>query len=180
MRDAIKKKVLMNLLESEAASGLTTVIAEIENELLVAAEPVDAAMGTGIIGEIPDVERRKEAIQDILKAIATDSVRDVWTEQYLPVLVDNPEKAENHVGKDAETWEAQIEAWAEAWRENGAEGSDRELAEIHVREVFGVDLDTFETRVVEFDSSEEAERLFASNFRAVRDVLDAAAEEVGK
>jgi len=180
MRDAIKKKVLMNLLESEAASGLTTVIAEIENELLVAAEPVDTAMGTGIIGEIPDVEDRKAAIQDILKAIATDSVRDVWTDQFLPVLVDNPDKAEKHVGKDADAWQSQLETWADSYREQGAEGGDRALAEHHVRDVFGVELETFEERVVQFDSSEEAERLFASNFRAVRDVLDAAAEEVGE
>lgn len=180
MKNALKKKVLMNLLDSDAAHGLCTVIAEVEHELLEAAEPVDAAMGSGHIDQIPTVEARTEAIRQVLEAIATDSVRDVWEEEYLPVLVDNPEKARKHVGKGSEEWDRQLESWANGWRDRGADGSDRALAEHHVRDVFGVDLETFERRIVGFDAGEEAERLFASNFRAVRDVLDAAAEEVGE
>ncbi len=176
----MKKKVLMSLLDSKAAHSLTSVLAEIEHELLTSAKEVDDALGGERIDRVPGVDARKEALRAVLQAIATDSVRDVWTDEMLPELVENPGRAESYVGMDADKWEEQMGRWADSYRDAGAEGSDRVLADHHVRDVFGVGLDTFERRIVEFSENEEAERLVAANFRAVRDVLDAAAEEVGE
>ena len=46
----------------------------------------------------------------------------------------------------------------------------------HVQQTFGVDLETFEERVVNWSSGEEAERIFAGNFRAVRRSMERVTE----
>lgn len=175
----MKRKLLSKLLNSDAAMNLTGVLATVENELLTSAKAVDDALETGRIDTVPEVEDRREALLSLLQAIATDSMQDVWVAEQLSEFVDDPDAAERHVGVDAETWDQRKTAWAEMWRDAGAEGSDDALAAHHVQETFGCDLTTFEDRVVGFDSSREAERLFAANFRAVKDVLDAAADQVG-
>lgn len=175
----MKRKVLSSLLDSSAATNLTGVIAEVEHELLSAAQPLDEALDGDRIDHVPEPEERAEALRGLLEALTTGSMKDVWADEILPELVDSPEAARRHIGIDETTWQSRKATWAERWRAAGAEGSDEALAAHHVRDAFGVDLETFEERVVGFEDGKEAERLFAANFRAVRDVLRDAAEEVG-
>lgn len=182
MGDGMKKRMLSKLMDSDAATNLTGIIAEVENELLHAAKPLDDELGTGHIDRVPAVEERRDALKALLEAVATDSMKEVWVVEILPEIVENPDKAEQYVGMGAESeaWEAKQAKWADGWRSRGAEGSDRALAEHHVPDTFGTDLETFEDRVVGFEPGEEAERLFAANFRAVKRVLEDAAGEVGE
>lgn len=172
-RQAIAKK----LLGTEAFDKLTAVIAQVENELLQAAIRLEEATGERRIGDPPSVDARKEALKGLIEAIVTDSFEDVWLEEVAPTFVDKPEKVEQYLGMDADAWESQIERWGETYRNAGAEGSDRALADAHVQDQFGVDLAEFEQRVIEFNPGAEAERLFAANFRAVRQTIDRVAEE---
>jgi hypothetical protein len=134
------------------------------------------AHGVETLGELPTVEERKHALKRLIESLVTDSVDDVWLEQIGPVLLDDPEKAESYLGMSDDKWADQIQRWAEFYRENGADGDDRALAEHHVERTFGVDLETFEDRVVNWECGEEAERIFAGNFRAVRRSMEEVTE----
>lgn len=173
-----KRKVINRLMESGPGDQLTGILARVEHELLSAAVEMENAQGVETLqGDLPTVEERQQALKALLRALINDDFQAVWLEEVAPDLLDNPERAEQYVGMDADEWREQIQAWGEKYREAGASGSDGALAEHHVRDVFGVDIATFERRVVEFDRGEEAEKLFAGNFRAVRDSMRAVAEE---
>lgn len=174
----MKKKVLGSLLDSGAVENLTLVIAEAEHELLTAARRLEDAQGLDVLtGDPAPVDARQAALKNLLKALVGDSFGETWMEEVGSELLDEPDRAAQYLGTDGDEWDAQVARWAEFYRDAGATGDDRALAEHHVRETFGVDLDTFERRVVEFDKGAEAERLFAGNFRAVVAVIDAAAEQ---
>ena len=176
MMDGMKQRMMNQLLDSGMTENLTEVLASAENELLTTAKRMEEAHGTETLGELPTVEERQAALKRLIEALVTDSVDDVWMEQIAPALLENPEKAEGYLGMETEDWEAQIQRWAEFYRSKGASGDDRELAEHHVQQTFGVDLETFEERVVDWSSGEEAERIFAGNFRAVRNSMEQVTE----
>jgi hypothetical protein len=176
MMDGMKQRMMKQLLDSGMTENLTEVLASAENELLTTAKRMEEAHGTETLGELPTVEERQAALKRLIEALVTDSVDDVWMEQIAPALLDEPEKARSYLAMDESEWADQIERWAEFYRENGAEGDDRALAEHHVQQTFGVDLETVEERVVDWSSGEEAERIFAGNFRAVRRSMERVTE----
>ena len=173
----MKKRMMNELLGSSVSDSLTRVLAEAEHELLTTAKRMEEAHGTDTLGDLPTVDDRQAALQGLIEALVTDSVDDVWLDQVAPALLDAPEKAESYLGMADDEWADQIVKWAEFYRDQGAEGSDRALAEHHVQRTFGVDLDTFEDRVVNWERGEEAERIFAGNFRAVRRSMETVTEE---
>lgn len=172
----MKKRMMNELLGSSVSNSLTRVLAEAENELLTAAKAMEKAHGTETLGELPTVDERQAALQQLIEALVTDSVDEVWMQQVAPALLDEAERAEGYLAMDEEDWSDQIQRWAEGYRQNGADGDDRELAEHHVQSTFGVDLGTFEERVVNWSRGEEAERIFAGNFRAVRRSMERVTE----
>ncbi|GAB7012029.1 hypothetical protein [Halolamina salina] len=173
----MKQRMMNQLLDSGMTENLTSVLARAEHELLTTAKRMEEAHGTETLGDLPTVEERQAALKRLIEALVTDSVDEVWIEQVAPALLDDPEKAESYLAMDDDEWADQIERWAEFYRENGAEGNDRVLAEHHVKRTFGVDLETFEDRVVNWERGEEAERIFAGNFRAVRRSMEEVTEE---
>lgn len=177
MNGVMKKKVLGSLLDSGAVSNLTLVMAQAEHELLTAAHRLDTAadLGTGI-SEPVAVKDRQGALKALLEALVSDSFEDVWMDEVGCEILDEPDRARQYLGIGADEFDAQITRWADSYRDAGAAGGDLELAEHHVRETFGVSLDTFADRVAGFDRGAEAERLFAGNFRTVRAVIDAATD----
>jgi len=172
----MKQRMMNQLLDSGMTENLTSVLARAEHELLTTAKRMEEAHGTETLGDLPTVEDRQAALKRLIEALVTDSVDDVWMEQIAPALLDEPEKARGYLGMSDDEWESQIGGWAEFYRENGADGDDRTLAEHHVQQQFGVDLDTFEDRVVNWSRGEEAERIFAGNFRAVRRSMERVTE----
>ena len=177
MMGGMKQRMMNQLLDSGMTENLTSVLARAEHELLTTAKRMEDAHGTDTLGDLPTVEERQAALKRLIEALVTDSVEEVWLEQVGPALLDDPEKAEAYLGMDTDEWTEQIEDWAEFYRGKGAEGSDRALAEHHIQRTFGVNLDTFEDRVVNWDRGEEAERIFAGNFRAVRNAMEEVTEE---
>lgn len=172
----MKQRMMNQLLDSGMTENLTSVLARAEHELLTTAKRMEEAHGTETLGALPTVEERQHALKRLIEALVTDSVDDVWMEQIAPALLENPGKVESYLAMDDEEWEAQVERWAAFYRENGAEGDDHNLAEHHVQQTFGVDLQTFEERVVNWSRGEEAERIFAGNFRAVRRSMERVTE----
>ena len=172
----MKQRMMNQLLDSGMTENLTSVLARAEHELLTTAKRMEEAHGTETLGDLPTVEERQAALKRLIEALVTDSVDKVWIEQVAPALLDDPEKAESYLGMTDNEWTEQIENWAEFYRGKGAEGSDRALAEHHVERTFGVDLETFEDRVVNWERGEEAERIFAGNFRAVRRSMEQVTE----
>lgn len=176
MMGGMKQRMMNQLLDSGMTENLTSVLARAEHELLTTAKRMEDAHGTETLGDLPTVEERQAALKRLIEALVTDSVDEVWIEQVAPALLDDPEKAESYLGMGEEEWADQMERWAEFYRENGADGDDRALAEHHVESTFGVDLETFEDRVVNWERGEEAERIFAGNFRAVRRSMEQVTE----
>lgn len=177
MMGGMKERMMNQLLDSGMTENLTSVLARAENELLTTAKRMEQAHGTETLGELPSIEERQAALKRLIEALVTDSVDEVWIEQVAPALLNDPDGAASYLGMNADEWEAQIGDWAEFYRENGAVGDDRELAGHHVQRTFGVSLDTFEERVVEWNRGEAAERIFAGNFRAVRRSMEQVTEE---
>ncbi len=177
MMNGMKKRMMNQLLDSGMTEHLTSVLARAEHELLTTAKRMEEAHGTETLGDLPTVEERQAALKRLIEALVTDSVDEVWIEQIAPALLDAPEKAAGYLGMSEDEWADQMERWAETYRENGATGDDRALAEHHVQSTFGVDLDTFEDRVVNWERGAEAERIFAGNFRAVRNAMENVTEE---
>jgi hypothetical protein len=172
-----KKAIARKLLGTDAADQLSNILASIEHEMLETAVALEDAHGIDNIDQIPSVDQRQAALKALFEAILTDGMDEVWLEEVAPALVDDPESVEPYLGMDDKEWSDQIGRWAETYRDGGASGSDRALAGHHVEQKFGVDLATFEERVVCFDAGQEAEHLFAGNFRAVKESMELAREE---
>ncbi|WP_435062405.1 hypothetical protein [Halobaculum sp. EA56] len=179
MRNRAKKALMRKLQNMGVIDNMTAVLAQAERELLTTAKRLEDAHGRDTIGEVPTVEDRQKDLNALIEALMTGDFRDLWIENVAPELLDTTDGVDNYLGMDADEWERQITRWAESYRDGGAEGGDRALAAHHVAGKWGVDLDTFEDRVINWDRGEEAERLFAGNFRAVRDVMDRAADDAG-
>lgn len=144
MMGGMKQRMMTQLLDSGMTENLTSVLARAEHELLTTAKRMEEAHGTETLGDLPTVEERQAALKRLIEALVTDSVDEVWIEQVAPALLDDPDKAESYLGMAIDEWRNQIERWAGFYRENGANGDDRALAEHHVERTFGVDLETFE------------------------------------
>lgn len=171
--NSMKRRVLSKLLESEGIDQMTYALAAAENELLTTAVRLEEATGVEhISGEtLPTIDERKHALKELLRALASGDMTEMWVADVAPDLLDSTDGVEQYVGMESSKWEAQIERWADAYRDAAPEMSDRDLAGHHIEQTFGVDIDTFEQRVVEFDAGGEAERLFAGNLRAVRETM---------
>jgi len=178
IRNRAMRKVMQKLKNEGVIANLTAVIADAECEILTAAKRLDDATGQGIIESVPDREERRDDLGALVEALGKNEMPELWIENVAPELLDTTDGIEGYLGMDADEWEAQIERWADFYRENGSEGSDRALADHHIRGKWGVDIETFEQRVVEWSQGKAAERLFAANFRAAVTVMHGAADEL--
>lgn len=174
----IRSKMVERFVNSGEVDELTTAIAESERELLDAAKRLEAATDTDNLGPIPTVEQRQEGLKGLIQALASGTFRDDWLDDIAPQLLDTTDGVAAYMEMDSSEWEAQVARWADSYRENGAEGSDRALADTHIQSKWGVNIETFEERIVTWDRGEEAERLFAGNFRAARDTMHEVAEQI--
>lgn len=178
IRNQVMGKFMTKLQSEGVIDNLTAVIADAETEILTAAKRLDDAHGQGIIDEVPDRAERARDLSALVEALAKSEMDQLWIENVAPELLDTTDGIETYLGMDADEWEKQQQKKAESYRSGGAEGTDRQLAAYHVRSKWGVDMDTFENRVIEWSQGQAAERLFAANFRTAVRVMHAAADEV--
>ncbi|MFC7069497.1 hypothetical protein [Halobaculum lipolyticum] len=178
IRNRAMKKVMGRLKDMGMIGNLTSIMASAEHEVLTAAKRLEDAQGGDTLGDVPPVEMRKESLEALIDALVAGEVDELWRENVAPELLDTTDGVEKYRAMEDDDWEAQIERWADSYREGGAEGSDRALAAHHVTGKWGVSLATFEERVVNWNRGTVAERLFASNFRAACDVMHRTADEL--
>lgn len=165
-KEAMAKKILEQITPSEhpMADAVATAIVSVEHQQaqaiqrLVEAADLDVEHGH-------DPERRKEVLLEVGDAVADDR----FTEWFLEETVDDLQAAESaakYAGLEADEFQEVKEKWYLQYDESGVlEGlEDLELDDVadrHTREIFNVDLDTFEERVVEYSRAEAAQHVLA-------------------
>lgn len=173
--------VAQQLADSDAVEKMTEAYATVERRQLRAACDLADAVGISRPETLPPVEDRQRALQALLKAVVTDSFEEFWADEIGASLYDSAPPARLvGVGRESDAWTEQIETWADRIRESAGDvdATDRELANIACREVYGTDLDEFESEVVELDRGAAVNQLFAGNFRAARHLMERATEEI--
>ena len=153
------KRMVSNPEENEQIRAYASILAGIEREqregMRALAEELGADPDALGLDEAPDSEER---VTELAEAVGAHFVGDAWTlyvDQLAPDELENAGRASDFAGLDADEWDTQIEDWADGFRDRAgdavADRTDRDLAAVHVRETFGVDLDVFESEIVEFE-----------------------------
>lgn len=125
-------------------------------------------------------DERQEVLKDLFQAQVQGDLQTFYVEHVMADRADQPEKAAKYLDMDADEWADRKDQWAEKYRDAGAgeEIPPRALAEKHVRDVFGVDLDEFEQNVVEWDPGDVMRQVLAGNIRTARNGIRLCRESV--
>lgn len=150
--DAMKQRMARKFFESQGRP-LLAVIAHRERRLCEKVRRLEEEHGLAVTDDLPDVEERVDQMQGFALAALDDETHE-WYLREMAGL-ENVETAVEHAGKDADAWEETMAGWASVYRENGKEGTDRELADLHTRARHDVGLETFERLIVEWDDERE-------------------------
>jgi hypothetical protein len=149
-----KQEMARRFFESQA-EPLLAVVAHREKRLVEHVQALHDELGIDEIEDIPDPDDRVAQMQSFALAKLDGSAHEWYLREMLGA--DNVDEATTHVGKPLDAWDETMSGWADFYRDEGMEGSDRELAEAHVRTHFDLTLDQFETYVVEWDQEDERE-----------------------
>jgi hypothetical protein len=180
---SLKEQMLAGrIAESDAVEDAAEVLVSLEHQQLRAA--VDLAEAADIdapdADDLPDPEQRKGIIQDLAVALATDSFGEWWAAELAREWDAEPPAELAGVGADAEAWQETLDLWADRVREEhpDIEASRRELASVVSRDIYGVDVEEIEQRLVEVSREETVNQTVTGNFAAVQRIMARAAEEL--
>lgn len=126
---------------SDEVRAVAAALAGIERDLHEAIQDHYEALGIEPPADREPADERVEQLGRLVDYHLRDDLWGYFVAEQAPEGLQNPEKAEQYAGMDDERWQETIQEWAD-----GEEGSAADV----VRERFGVELDTFETRVVEW------------------------------
>jgi len=175
----MKRKIAEYIAGSEHIRNAAVILSGLEQEQLEAAAALADAAGLEYDVEVPEQEKRTDAIAATISGMLGGDFEEWWrTTVAVEMLEKAPPKEYVGAGKDSAEWEQQVTEWAQKIEAAGGEGDERHLASIACERVYGVGLDEFEREVLEWDRSETAKQLIAGNFRAVRDVIQDATTEL--
>lgn len=132
-----------------------------------------------------DRERRAQMLLGLIDAIADRRVQEWWFDVVGPQVMDNPDKARQYAGLDAEGWREQIREWYSLHYEAGTistpidEATPGEIGDVaarHVRDVYGLSLPDFVATVVNWHRGEQIQPILAGpierNNQVIRNVAD--------
>jgi hypothetical protein len=128
----------------------------------------------------PDQEERIDELFALVRARVAGDPWGYWVDHQAPEGFKNAEKAAKHAGKGSEAWERQVEQWADRYRElldDVDDVPDRELATIVTEEEFGVDLETFEQEVVEWEPDAVMQQAVAGPTEGLQNAVQEAATD---
>lgn len=159
LQERAMKQMMSNPEENDQIRAYASILAGLERDqreqMRQHAENLGVDPDEVGLSQPPDDEER---VAELAAAVGAHVVGDAWglyVDQLAPDGLENTDRAKEFAGVNADDWDAQIEEWAAAFRERAgdavADRSDRDIADIHVRETFGVGLDTFEAEIVEFE-----------------------------
>jgi len=161
------------LVDTERAERTAQAIATIEAQQLDTAIRQAEAAGLDHPEREWSIEARATVLLDIMQAVVSGSFPELWAEELGSQEYDSTPPAEwVGAGTDSEVWESQLAEWTARVRERhpDVEASDRELAELACKEVYGAPLEDIESRVVNMDQGREVRRLIGGNFATARDL----------
>lgn len=178
-KNMMAEKAAQTIIDNtDALDHLTRIIASLETDLLDEVAALQDALDVEHIETVPDADKRA----DSLKSLAASRIRGDMGGFYVGELLDhldNPERAESYLGIEQDEWQSQIETWAQSYREQGiSDYSDRELADHHIRDIWGVTIDQFEEQVVNWNESQVMRRVLAGNLQTAREGIARCREEV--
>ncbi|MCU4716870.1 hypothetical protein [Halapricum hydrolyticum] len=134
-----------------------------------------------------DRERRAQTLLSLADAVADRDVRGWWFRTIGPELMDQPEKAQQYVGLDADEYRETLEDWYRQYYERGVvdtslDEADRErigwIAENHVQTVFDLSLREFLELVVNWDRGEQIQPVLGGPIERNNAVIRQVAEEI--
>lgn len=180
---SLKEQMLAGrIAESDAVEDAAEVLVSLEHQQLRAAVDLAEAADIDAPGadDLPDPEQRKGIIQDLAVALATDSFGEWWAAELAREWDAEPPAELAGVGADAEAWQETLDLWADRVREEHPEieASRRELASVVSRDIYGVDVEEIEQRLVEVSREETVNQTVTGNFAAVQRIMARAAEEL--
>lgn len=167
----------MSIFETIAASGdsdairaVSTVFAGIERDLHDAVTAHYEALGIEPPDDGPPIETRIEQLESLVRHHVSGDLWAYFVAEQAPDRLENADSARVFAGQDDAEWQASLERLAAAAPEN-RNGTVRERADAVARARFGLDIETFESRIVDW-SPERTLR------RALRGQIDADIERL--
>jgi hypothetical protein len=157
------------LKSTDALDHLANIIAHQETKLLAEVVKLQEVVGVQVIEAVPEREERQEKLVSLAEAMISGDPEGYYVDELLSETIDNAERAKQYLDMDEDAWASQIETWADQYRDQAdGDPSDRTLAHYHVEGVWGIGLDEFEARVVDWSAGEMLKQQIAGNFSAVK------------
>jgi len=173
------------MIESDAAERLIQQHAQIEHRQLAAAYRLADAAGVERPEGLPDPESRQTALQSLFRSVVSGDFAEWYAGELTDAIVETDRSIPSGwvgAGTDSELWQEQLDEWADRVREQTGMGdddaTDRELASVATRELYGIDVDVLEDEVVALDRQEEITRLVVGNIMAARALVETVAERL--
>ena len=179
MQEAALKQMMQKEITAYA-STLAAMERDQREAMRTLVEATDADLGALGLDEPPADEERVSQLVDAIVAQQTGDLWGLYVDHVAPDELENANRAKEFADYDAAKWADQIETWAEKYRDKAGEAvadqTDRDLADVHTRETFGLALDEFEAEVVERDPARLLQSLVAgpieTHTEAIRTLAD--------
>lgn len=133
--------------DSDAVRAVSLVFAGIERDLNGAVRAHCEALGIEPPAEGPPAEARAEELAELVGHHVSGDLWSYFASEQASEELKNAESVRAFAGQSDAEWQASLERLAKAAPED-VEGSVRRRADAVVREEFGLDLETFESRIV--------------------------------
>ena len=138
---------LLDPADNETVTAVALAVAGAERDLHGAIQAHYEALGVDPPDDRPPVEARVEQLRRLVRHHVEGDLWGYFLEEAAPDGLERPDDARAFAGLDDDAWAEQLDALADAAPEGSGE-TPRERADAVVRDRFGVDLETFETRIV--------------------------------
>ena len=183
MFGGMQEKALKQMMQKEIETYAATLAAMERDQrkaMRTLAESADADPDALGLDEPPATEERVSELVDAIVAQQTGDLWGLYVDHVAPQELTNADRAEQFADVDADEWAAQIETWAAKYRNRAgdavADQTDREIADHHTRETFGLGIDEFETEVVDRDPARLLQSLVAGPIETHTEGIRALAE----
>jgi len=179
------KQEVENPHDSEYIRATARVLAEMEQRPRQSYLQVADAAGIEPETTPADVEDRVDTLCDVIaaKAPGGPSMIEAWLRNRLPEEIeeDTPESLKCYAQMDNSEWQGQIGQWADLIRNqhDGLDGySDRDLANHHTENHWGVSIDRFESVVVDLTTEQAMDDLLTQPTDETADAIESLTEVV--
>jgi hypothetical protein len=140
---------LLDPADNETVAAVALAVAGAERDLHGAIQAHYEALGVEPPDDRPPVDARVEQLRRLVRHHVEGDLWGYFLAEAAPEGLERPEEVRAFAGLDDDAWADRLDALADAAPE-GAGGTARERADTVVRSRFGVDLETFETQVVDW------------------------------